>query len=565
MHIPIPPQLLLRLCASLTVVLALGGIGPGWLPTAAIAAAIVLSPPFVDAAAALTSGGLPGLRQRARRRWFGLSLAVIVACGVGIRLAGIGIGLWHEPLDVDERHLGDSVLAFFRTGTLVHSGSEDHPGLHFWIATGAALVGYLWALMSGLITSIDDVTVELFVGAGRIANVGLWALTAACTALIGRSVAGPAAGLLAAAIFVVSPLSLETSTQMRNDVGMAAAVVACVYAALAMCDRPTRAAPWIAGALAGIAAGIKVTAVFVVLPSLLAAAWAPGRRKPLQATALVLAGFLIALAISNHFIWSDFATFVHQISDDYGHVQPGHFAYASSPRTSYLLLIAGYGVGWPLLLSAGAYAAYALASGRRNECVFVAFPIAYLWFMTQKTALFTRWAYVLIPFVAVAGAAGLLAASGAVARLVQRVDRHSRAAAATRWIPAAIYIALLIPFVSMSAVAISHRFTRPTYALAETWLTGIAADGDRVLAQADALDLGQSGVEVVRVANLGDALNGADAEWRTAKWIVVQEPQFGMPALANLLLVKEFVASMAFGGNRGLDVRVYVPRPGPPL
>jgi hypothetical protein len=274
---------------------------------------------------------------------------------------------------------------------------------------------------------------------------------------------------------------------------------------------------------------------------------------------------VVALAVSNHFVWSDFPTFVHQIADDYGHVQPGHFAYASAPRTSYLLLIAGYGVGWPLMLSAAAFAAYALAAGRRSDWVFLAFPIAYLWFMTQKTALFTRWAYVLIPFIAVAGAAGLLAASRAFARAAERFSAHPRSGAAARWIGAAVSVALLLPFASMSAVTISHRFTRPTYALAETWLTGIAAHGDRVLAEAGALDLAHSGVDVVRVANLGETLNGADAEWRTAKWIVVQEPQFGTPALSKLLLVKEFVASMAFGGNRGLDVRVYVPRPAPPL
>jgi hypothetical protein len=552
---------LLRLGASLLVVFALGGLGPSWLPTVALAIVVMLSPSILTPAVDAISGGLPGLRRLLQRRWFEISLAAIVAGGIAIRLAGIGLGLWHEPIDVDERRLGESVLGFFRSGALEHGTSEDHPGLQFWWLTGGGLLAYLYGLMSGMLHGIDDAPVELFVGAGRIANVGLAAMTAIFTALIGRALAGPVVGLLAAGVLVVSPLSIETSTQLRNDVGMACAVVACVYAALAMCDRPTRSFAWVAGGLAGCAAGIKITGVFVVVPPMLAAAWVPGSRRPVQAMTVVLAAFAGALAVSNHFIWSDFSNFVRQVAMDFGHVQKGHFAYAPAPRAGYLSLLTSYGVGWPLTVCAGGFLAYALATGRRREWIVLAFPVLYLWFMTLKAALFTRWAYVLVPFVAVAGSAGLVAGARVLASMAGRLRPQPRASAAGRWLGAAVCVAVLLPLAVMSSVAVSRRFTRPTYVIAESWLAGIAAKGDRVVAEVGVLDLSHSGLDVVRVDNLREALQRNGADVRNARWIVVQEQQFGIPELSNLLQVKQFVASMAFGGNAGLDVRVYVPQP----
>ena len=221
---------------------------------------------------------------------------------------------------------------------------------------------------------------------------------------------------------------------------------------------------------------------------MLAAAWVPWSRRPLQATAIVLAAFAGALAVSNHFIWSDFSNFVRQMAMDHEHVQPGHFAYVSSPRAAYVSLIEFYAVGWPLTACAAGFAAYALATGRRREWVVLAFPIVYLWFMTLKPALFTRWVYVLLPFVAVAGCAGLMAAARGLAGLPGRFSSHRRAATAGRLLAATVCVAVLLPLALMSPAAISRRFTRPTYVIAESWLAGIAAKGDRVVAEAGVLD-----------------------------------------------------------------------------
>ena len=64
---------LLRLAASVLMVLALGGLGPNWLPTAALAILVILAPPIVSVLIDASSGGIHGLRLLLRRRWFEVS------------------------------------------------------------------------------------------------------------------------------------------------------------------------------------------------------------------------------------------------------------------------------------------------------------------------------------------------------------------------------------------------------------------------------------------------------------------------------------------------------------
>ena len=61
MHTPRTPLLLLRLGVSLIAIIALGGVGPRWLPTAAIAVAIVLS--ILTLTAGLAAQAQPRLQR----------------------------------------------------------------------------------------------------------------------------------------------------------------------------------------------------------------------------------------------------------------------------------------------------------------------------------------------------------------------------------------------------------------------------------------------------------------------------------------------------------------------
>jgi hypothetical protein len=74
-----------------------------------------------------TRGPWLGIDAIRRRRWFEVSIVAVALLGLGVRLVGVGDGLGHEEIDIDENRLAGSILEFFRTGTLGHVTSEDHP------------------------------------------------------------------------------------------------------------------------------------------------------------------------------------------------------------------------------------------------------------------------------------------------------------------------------------------------------------------------------------------------------------------------------------------------------
>ncbi len=491
---------------------------------------------------------LTGIVEWSWARRFEVGLAGVGLLALGVRLAGLGLGLGHEGTDIDEARLGKSVLEFFQTGAQGHFTTEDHPGLHFWLLAGGALGAYLWSLVSGALRNVDQASVELFVWAGRVTNAGLGASTAVLTGLVGRAAAGSSAGLVAALLVGVVPLALDTSTQLRNDVGLGFFVVACAWAAVRALARPSLPAIALAGALAGCAAGTKYTGVFALLPVLLAAVLPVREGRAWARVGAGLVAFALAVATTNHFVWWDFPNFVRQLSMDFGHVKPTHYAAAPNARWAYVSLLAADAFGWPLLVLAGTTAAAGLARGAARAGVLASFPLAYLWFMTHKPALFPRWAYPLVPFVAVAAAAGLV-------DVARRFVRRSGGLAA-----GFVVAGLLAPALLPAAVTISRRFPPPTYVLGESWLADQLAPGERVLTAPGMLP-GMAGAArgLGRTSGLKDLLDAERFELYRYDWIVVPERLFGHPALAPLTLARAFTIDTGFGGNRGADLRIYRP------
>ena len=64
---------------------------------------------------------------------------------------------------------------------------------------------------------ILEAPISLFVLAARMTNVWIAAGTVVFTGLVGRTLSGSAAGLVAAFVVAVVPLSVQTTTVVRND------------------------------------------------------------------------------------------------------------------------------------------------------------------------------------------------------------------------------------------------------------------------------------------------------------------------------------------------------------
>ena len=102
-------------------------------------------------------------------------------------------------------------------------------------------------------------------------------------------------------------------------------IVAAVYVALGVHRRGHAGyAPALAGALAGLAAGIKYTGVFALVPVLLAAVSTEDTARRGRAFVLGVSGFIAAALTSNHFVITDLPRLVYQLSAQVAITGPAH-------------------------------------------------------------------------------------------------------------------------------------------------------------------------------------------------------------------------------------------------
>jgi len=493
-------------------------------------------------------------RAFVRAHAFGIGLFAACVLALIVRLPGFASDLGHTPLDIDERRLAANVRQFLVSGEFHHSHIEHYPGAAYWLFVASSFLAFLRGLNNGLTGALS---VEAVAQASRLANIGAGVLTVAITALVGLRVSGTTAGLVGALLVAIAPISIETTVLVRNDSGMVLAVMAATYAALVYYENGKLASIAAAGALAGLAAAIKYSAVFALVPVLVAAflfSGAPMRTRA-RAAAIAVLAFGIAVAISNHFIWADFPNFLRQLADQHSFTGMGHPWSTENPASVYLMTLAWAGPGWPMVLLAAAFTVYALSTRRPGLWIFVSFPVAYIWFMTQRPLQVPRWVYPLVPFVAVAGAAALV---GAFQWLNARLtSRPMPWFGASRVAAALFVVGVLWQPVWAGAVTFSRRISRPTHDLAETWIREHADPGTVVLLGQGWLDLGETQLTTRRVPNLKVALDGGVEQLGGCDWIVIPEPLFDHPALRQLIFLQRFESDRAFGGNLGLDYEVY--------
>ena len=554
------PRVLAVLTAATAtaLIVRLGGVGLASLPSAgrlgAVLAALIVVPRM------WASRTAAGWRAFLHTHAFAFGLALVVLLALAMRLPGLNSDVGHVPIDIDENRLAGNVQHYFATGELRHDTVEHYPGAVFWLFSAGSFAGYLRGLTGGLVVGPSQLPVELFVRSARLVNVGVGAAIVMFTGLLGRRLFGSGAGLAAAFVVAVVPLSIDTTTLVRNDPGMVLVVTAAVYFAIVALDDPRRDR-WVvaSGALAGIATGIKYSSVFGVLPAVVAALTSGTARDRWRRGGRALAAFVVAVAVTNHFVWADFPNFLKQLADQVAITGRGHWAASDNPAAFYVAILDRFGPGWPLLWLSAAFAVYGLCAARARDLAFLAFPLFYLWFMTQRPSQFPRWVFPLVPFVAIAGV-GVLGAvvrlSGLAMSRASKARRYGLRLAATLMVVAALW-----PPASAGAVAFSRRVTPQTHTLVEAWLEQHAAPGGVVIIENSWLDLRGSTMTVRRVPDLAVLLDGGVEQFAGASLIVVPEPNFGHPTLKKLGFIQRFHAEPSFGGNLGYDYEVYgVPR-----
>ena len=246
----------LKVITAAALLLRLAGIAREVLPGSGLLVLLLAALHGISYAA--TQPRSRNWQEIARRYAFAIGLLAICGLALAVRLPSFAADLGRTPLDIDEHRFASSVKHYFVKGELLHSTVEHYPGAVFWLFSAASFLSFLRGLVGGAVTPINAVPVERFVEAARFANILAGMATVAVTGLLGRRLAGTAAGLLSAGLLAVVPLAIDSTVFARNDPGMVLAVCATTLAALIYFD--TKRLWWIvgAGASAGIAGAIRV-------------------------------------------------------------------------------------------------------------------------------------------------------------------------------------------------------------------------------------------------------------------------------------------------------------------
>ncbi len=544
------PQAAALLCAT-ALVFRLAGMGAGWLPSTPVLVLLLGLSQLADWS--LREGSRFDLAALARAHAFEIAVSALMALTLAVRLPGLTGDLGHVPLDIDENRLASNIQHYFVTGELVHTTVEHYPGAAFWLFSGASFLRFMRGLGAGLVTTPAHVSVTEFVAAARIANVFVAVGIVTLTALIGRRIAGWWAGLLAGLLVAIAPLSVDTTTVCRCDPVMLLAVLGSVHLALLAQNRKSTGWFVAAGAAAGIAAGVKYSAVFAIVPVWLATLALESWPDRIKAGARALAAFAAAIAISNHFVWYDFPNLLIQLTLQVAITGAGHWAATSNPAGFYAMILDRFGPGQVLTFAAVLFAIMTLATRRLSWWILMSFPLLYFGFMTSRPSQFPRWVYPLLPFVAIASSA-LIAT---IVTFVRQSAPQERLRARIAWTFAALLIVALASPAWAGIVSFSRRLSTPTYSLAETWIREHARPGTVVVLGRGWLDVTGSPIEARRVDDLKKALDGGLDALNGAQMVVVPEPYFNHPTLRQLGFLDRIHVAWRFGSGTGYDYEFY--------
>ncbi len=317
--------------------------------------------------------------------------------------------------------------------------------------------------------------------AGRLMMALLDTLTIFLLFLLGRRLYGAAAGLLAASLYAFTAQAVQLSHFFAMDTSSTTFVVLCVFGGVVMVQDRS----WRGVILAGIGAGLAISAKFSALPILavpvvaaLVVFWRsnrPSHHAAVGAPMLVGAPLALLLAFIAFFATSpysvlDWESFIQATLVEQGRMVRGiaDFPFTRQYRntTPYLYFIQQqvvWGMGLPLGLIALAGSVWALTKSallraRPGELVVWAWVVPYFGLTGAFLAKFNRYMSPLLPFV-------LLFAAGLIVWLWQLGARRQLR------LPARLPAALLSIVAVGGGLLWSLAYVNGVYAREHTWIT----------------------------------------------------------------------------------------------
>jgi hypothetical protein len=266
-------------------------------------------------------------------------LAVLVAAAL-LRFTALGWGLRHTP-HIDEQFFVENVRGMLARGDLDHRFHE-YPGLAFYL-----LLPPLAAVDRTTLAREGYLAARAVVAAFGVASVAL-------VFLLGRSMAGAAAGLAAAVLLAFSPIEVQTAHMVRPDVILETFVLL-AFLAFAKVGGARR---WdvLCGAAIGAAVAVKFSGVLIAPAYAVRRLLAPGGRLAGLAVAAALS--VAVFALCSPYTLLDLEGFLAGARSQVGYhydVRPrGEQAFVGMALTYGRVLAKGLGVAGLALVAIGA-------------------------------------------------------------------------------------------------------------------------------------------------------------------------------------------------------------------
>ncbi len=375
------------------------------------------------------------------------TIAAVCALGAALRFWAIDYGLpgLYHP---DETPILNRALAFAKGDPNPHNFL--YPTLHLYVLFAWQGLFFVAGWATGLFASLEAFQARFFVDpslhfiAGRALTAVLGTLTIVAIYRLGRRLHSPAAGLAAALFLAVAPFAVRDAHYVKLDVPVGF-MTALAHVALARivvdAEAAARLRSWI---VAGLLGGLALSTQYYVAPivvAVIAVAVVHAQRTGDRAAALrllVCAGlaFIAGFFAGTPFILTELQVTARDIAE----VREVNFERAldtGGPLSSlvpYLAMLATDAMGWPVFALAVLGAATTLWRDWSRGVLLVAFPVAYLVFISNTVPM-SRYLACVVPILAAAAGIGAL-------ELVRRL-RPRPGAARTRALAVVLVLAAL--------------------------------------------------------------------------------------------------------------------------
>jgi len=439
------------------------------------------------------------------------ALVLVVAAGFLLRVWHLGSGIPYA-VGIDEPAIMTTVVRILKSGSF-NPHFFEYPTGYIYVQLGMAIVQFLVGAMQHSWKAVETVGPSDFYLWGRFVTATIGAATIALVHQAGLRW-GARQALVAAGLLAVMPLHVRESHFVLTDVPLTFAVTLTLLLSLRASEKPALRAFVLAGAAAGLAAGIKYNGLVAVsMP--LAAVFAIGERGPARiAAALATAtACVVAFFVTTPFALIDLPAFLN----GFGNLSAAYTARPSAADASWLIYVKHFrqALGWPA--SALAVAGLGLVAfksfvgpTRARWALLLVFPVVYFYQITGWSFMFARYALPIVPFLTIWAAIATM-------RAIELTNRARIPSAGRVAVVAAVLLAAAVPATLGSVGWVRGLGVETTQALAWKWIRSSVWRDQPIVSEARGLDLPAERYRAETVRSLAgrdpEVLAAAGVEW----------------------------------------------------